>query len=70
MRRLVEYSKGMPEHWCERGHLEYVLEGGMEVRFGDEIVAYSPWMTSSWRRKTPPSKSITITLVKFKSSKN
>lgn len=24
--RLVEYSKSMPEHWCEKGHFGYLLD--------------------------------------------
>jgi mannose-6-phosphate isomerase-like protein (cupin superfamily) len=39
--RLVEYSKLMPPHWCERGHVGYMLEGKMEVRFENEIQTYS-----------------------------
>jgi hypothetical protein len=39
--RLVEYSKLMPPHWCEKGHVGYMLAGKMEVRFGNEIQAFS-----------------------------
>jgi mannose-6-phosphate isomerase-like protein (cupin superfamily) len=31
--RLVEYSRAMPAHWCERGHYGYVLEGVLQVEF-------------------------------------
>ena len=31
--RLVEYSKEMPLHWCERGHVGMILEGEMEIEF-------------------------------------
>jgi ethanolamine utilization protein EutQ (cupin superfamily) len=42
MRKLVEYSEDMPEHWCERRHIGYALEGRMEVRFGDGVPVYTP----------------------------
>ena len=35
--RLVEYSKAMPVHWCDKGHMGYVLKGEMEIRFEDEV---------------------------------
>jgi quercetin dioxygenase-like cupin family protein len=31
--RLVEYSKEMPPHWCERGHHGYLLEGRIEIEY-------------------------------------
>jgi quercetin dioxygenase-like cupin family protein len=31
--RLVEYSKEMPPHWCEKGHYGYVISGQMEIEF-------------------------------------
>jgi quercetin dioxygenase-like cupin family protein len=31
--RLVEYSNDMPAHWCEKGHLGYLIEGTMEIEF-------------------------------------
>lgn len=40
--RLVEYSKKLPPHLCERGHIGYVLQGQMEVQFEHEIQHYSP----------------------------
>jgi hypothetical protein len=39
--RLVEYSKAMSLHWCERGHIGYMLKGKMEVRFENEVHTYS-----------------------------
>lgn len=39
--RLVEYSRAMPHHWCEKGHVGYVLDGRMEVRFENEVHTYS-----------------------------
>ena len=31
--RLVEYSRTMPPHWCEKGHIGYIQEGRLEVEF-------------------------------------
>ena len=39
--RLVEYSKIMKEHWCERRHVGYVLDGKMRINFENETVAYA-----------------------------
>lgn len=39
--RLVEYSRAMPQHWCEKGHVGYVLDGRMEIRFENEVHTYS-----------------------------
>lgn len=34
--RLVEYSPGyVADHWCERGHILYVLEGELETELAD-----------------------------------
>ncbi len=38
--RLVEYSKEMPPHWCQKGHIGFVLEGEMEIEFEDETLVY------------------------------
>ncbi len=38
--RLVEYTKAMKPHWCENGHIGYVLEGRFEIRFENETVVY------------------------------
>ena len=40
--RLVEYSKNLSPHWCEKGHVGYVIEGQMEIKFGHEVLQYSP----------------------------
>jgi quercetin dioxygenase-like cupin family protein len=40
--RLVEYSKEMPPHWCERGHYGYVIEGRLEIEYENEKVTYNP----------------------------
>ena len=34
--RLVEYSPGyLADHWCDRGHVLYVLEGELETELRD-----------------------------------
>jgi uncharacterized cupin superfamily protein len=33
--RMVEYTPGyLADHWCDRGHVLYVLEGELELRDG------------------------------------
>ena len=31
--RLVEYTKEMEPHWCEKGHVGCILGGRFEIRF-------------------------------------
>ncbi len=31
----------MPEHWCEKGHFGYLIEGTMEIEFKNSKVTYS-----------------------------
>jgi hypothetical protein len=31
--RLVEYTQDMPQHWCSKGHIGYMIEGEMEIEF-------------------------------------
>jgi mannose-6-phosphate isomerase-like protein (cupin superfamily) len=38
--RLVEYSSAMEPHWCERGHLGYILEGRFEIEFAKETLVF------------------------------
>jgi mannose-6-phosphate isomerase-like protein (cupin superfamily) len=40
--RLVEYTPAMAAHWCEEGHLGYILEGRLEVCFPGETVVFGP----------------------------
>ena len=40
--RLVEYAKDLEPHWCEKGHIGYVLDGQLEITFEDERVVYNP----------------------------
>jgi len=40
--RLVEFSTsdGDP-HWCERGHIGYVLSGGLQISFKGEVLSFA-----------------------------
>jgi quercetin dioxygenase-like cupin family protein len=38
--RLVEYSREMPPHWCEKGHYGYLIEGQFEIEYENEKVIY------------------------------
>ena len=38
--RVVEYTRDMEPHWCAKGHVGYVLEGRLEVKFKGEVVIY------------------------------
>lgn len=42
--RVVEYSPGYrADHWCEKGHILYVLDGVLETELGDgRVVTLSP----------------------------
>jgi quercetin dioxygenase-like cupin family protein len=40
--RLVEYTNDMPEHWCEKGHFGYLIEGKMEIEFEHKKESYLP----------------------------
>ncbi len=40
--RLVEYSKEMPTHWCEKGHYGYLIEGRMEIEYENKKIIYKP----------------------------
>jgi hypothetical protein len=35
--RLVEYTRAMPAHWCEKGHYGYILRGRFEIEFANGI---------------------------------
>jgi mannose-6-phosphate isomerase-like protein (cupin superfamily) len=39
--RLVEYSKELSAHWCEKGHIGYVLQGQFEMEYETEGQTYS-----------------------------
>ena len=38
--RLIEYTKEMPPHWCEKGHYGMILEGEMEIEYPDGKIIY------------------------------
>jgi quercetin dioxygenase-like cupin family protein len=40
--RLVEYSKTMEPHWCNRGHLGMILDGRFEIRYDKSTEIYEP----------------------------
>ena len=40
--RMVEYTKEMSPHWCEKGHTGYVLEGRLEITFRNGVCVYNP----------------------------
>ena len=40
--RLVEYSSSMPQHWCEKGHYGFLLEGRMEIEYTGRTIVYNP----------------------------
>ena len=40
--RLVEFTSGEPDpHWCDLGHIGFVLSGGLEIDFGGKRVSYA-----------------------------
>jgi quercetin dioxygenase-like cupin family protein len=40
--RLVEYTRAMPPHWCEKGHFGYILEGTFEIEFPGGTHVFGP----------------------------
>ena len=41
--RLVEFTKEFVEpDWCTKGHIDYVLEGQMEIDFDGKTVIFGP----------------------------
>ena len=38
--RLIEYTKEMPLHWCEKGHYGYILDGKFEIEYQNEKLIY------------------------------
>jgi ethanolamine utilization protein EutQ (cupin superfamily) len=38
--RLIEYSKKMPPHWCEKGHYGLILDGELEIEFPHQTIIY------------------------------
>jgi hypothetical protein len=40
--RLVEYTRDLEPHWCEKGHAGYLLEGRLEIAFDRESFKFKP----------------------------
>ena len=40
--RLVEYTKDLEPHWCENGHIGFILEGRFEIRFEGGALVFNP----------------------------
>lgn len=40
--RLVEYTKDMELHWCNKGHYGCVQAGSMKIEFKNEAHTYIP----------------------------
>ena len=40
--RLVEYSKEMTPHWCEKGHYGYLIEGQLAIEYENAKMIYKP----------------------------
>ena len=40
--RLVEYAAEMEPHWCDKGHIGYILEGRFEIAFDGGPVTFEP----------------------------
>ncbi|MEW6352046.1 MAG: AraC family ligand binding domain-containing protein [Thermodesulfobacteriota bacterium] len=38
--RLVEYTPAMQPHWCEKGHIGYILDGRLEIEFPQETFVF------------------------------
>jgi quercetin dioxygenase-like cupin family protein len=39
--RLVEFATtDGPEHWCDVGHIGYVLKGSLEISFDGQVLAF------------------------------
>ena len=39
--RLIEYSQGIPPHWCEKGHFGLVLDGEIEIEYPNDTIRYT-----------------------------
>ena len=40
--RLVEYTDDLEPHWCEKGHIGYLLEGRFEITFDSGVYEFRP----------------------------
>jgi quercetin dioxygenase-like cupin family protein len=61
--RVVEYSPGyLADHWCEKGHILYVLDGVLETELGDgRKVRLTPGMSYQVADGAQPHRSATAT---------
>lgn len=39
--RLVECTKDMEPRWCEKGHIGFVLDGKLEIRFENNVLVFN-----------------------------
>lgn len=39
--RLVEYSQGMPPHWCDKGHIGHIVDGQLTIEFATGVEHFS-----------------------------
>lgn len=39
--RIVEYTKDLPLHWCQKGHYGYLLSGKLAIEFADAEFIYN-----------------------------
>jgi quercetin dioxygenase-like cupin family protein len=69
--RLVEFaaSEG-PEHWCETGHIGYVLKGSLSISFNGEVMSFEagdaliiPTGTASKHRATSIAKGTLLLMI-------
>lgn len=40
--RLVQYSRDMLPHWCDRGHIGHIVEGQLRIEFKTGIEDFAP----------------------------
>ena len=61
--RVVEYSPGyLADHWCEKGHILYVLDGVLDTELGDgRTVTLTPGMSYQVADGAQPHRSRTAT---------
>lgn len=59
--RIVEYSKGyLADHWCEKGHILFCLEGELETELQDgRVFTLKPGMSYQVADNTEAHRSVT-----------
>jgi quercetin dioxygenase-like cupin family protein len=65
--RMVEYSPGyMSDHWCQKGHILFCIEGEMETRLNDgRVFVLKPGMSYQVADGAEPHRSMTVTGAKL-----